>query len=243
MQVAVASGSMGMLKRANPYVPIFKRMPARITLPAVGAWTCASGNHVCRGNKGTLMANPANNARNTHICVRAGIGCCLQNSCQFRDREGQPNGGTLSAAIKHDGQQSEKCQQAAGERKQKKFDGRVSPLLAAPDADQEEQWYQRELKEDVEQDHVPRRKHAQASGLQQQQHSVEQSWTDRNGLPTDQDARHHQDRRQLEQPQTQTVQRQVKAEIEVRAFRHPRQIERWQTHPHPSPVAGRRRPG
>lgn len=39
-----------------PYVPIFKRTPARITEPIVGASTCASGNHMCTGNKGTLTA-------------------------------------------------------------------------------------------------------------------------------------------------------------------------------------------
>ena len=35
------------------------------TLPAVGACTCASGSHVCKGNSGTLMANPAKRAKNT----------------------------------------------------------------------------------------------------------------------------------------------------------------------------------
>ena len=42
----VASGNMGTENRKNPYVPIFKRTPARITEPAVGASVCASGNQV-----------------------------------------------------------------------------------------------------------------------------------------------------------------------------------------------------
>ena len=56
-------------------MPIFSRMPARNTLPAVGACTWASGSQVCSGNSGTLMAKPANSARKTHICNAIGIGC------------------------------------------------------------------------------------------------------------------------------------------------------------------------
>ena len=46
--------------RMNPYVPSFRRMAARITEPTVGAWVCASGSQVWKGNIGTLMANPRN---------------------------------------------------------------------------------------------------------------------------------------------------------------------------------------
>src|ERR1017187_8259462 len=35
-----ASGQSGSEKRRNPYVPIFRRTPARMTEPAVGASTC-----------------------------------------------------------------------------------------------------------------------------------------------------------------------------------------------------------
>src|SRR6266566_2347578 len=61
----VPSGNMGKLNRRNPYVPIFSSTAARITEPAVGASTWASGSHVWNGNIGTLMANPTKNARNT----------------------------------------------------------------------------------------------------------------------------------------------------------------------------------
>src|SRR5882724_11800278 len=49
-------GSNGSEKRMKPYVPIFRRTPARMTEPAVGASVCASGSQVWNGNIGTLMA-------------------------------------------------------------------------------------------------------------------------------------------------------------------------------------------
>src|SRR5258706_9264969 len=51
----------------KPYVPIFSSTPARITEPAVGACTCASGSQVWNGNIGTLIAKPRKKARNTHF--------------------------------------------------------------------------------------------------------------------------------------------------------------------------------
>src|SRR6266852_8229567 len=57
------SGKNGNEKRTKPYVPIFSRTPARMTEPAVGASTWASGSHVWNGNIGTLMANARKNAR------------------------------------------------------------------------------------------------------------------------------------------------------------------------------------
>src|SRR6516165_5269100 len=65
-------GKKGNEKRIKPYVPIFSRTPARITEPAVGASTCASGNQVWNGNIGTLMANPTMKAQNTHFCRSIG---------------------------------------------------------------------------------------------------------------------------------------------------------------------------
>ena len=52
-----AAGNMERLKRRKPYVPIFSKTPARMTEPAVGACTCASGNQVCTGHIGTFTAN------------------------------------------------------------------------------------------------------------------------------------------------------------------------------------------
>ena len=52
-------GKSGIENRKNPYVPSFKRIPAKITEPAVGASTCASGNHICIGTIGTFTAKEA----------------------------------------------------------------------------------------------------------------------------------------------------------------------------------------
>src|SRR5215469_18908260 len=64
---ARTSGKKGSEKRIKPYVPIFSRTEARITEPAVGASTCASGNQVWKGNIGTLMANAKKNDRNSSV--------------------------------------------------------------------------------------------------------------------------------------------------------------------------------
>ncbi len=51
-------------------MPILSSTPARITEPAVGAWTWASGSQVWNGNSGTLMAKASANARKNQNCVR-----------------------------------------------------------------------------------------------------------------------------------------------------------------------------
>src|SRR5919109_2626878 len=71
--VIVASGKSGRQNLKNPYVPIFSSTPARITEPAVGASTWASGSHVWNGNIGTLIANPRKKARKTQNCRSGGI--------------------------------------------------------------------------------------------------------------------------------------------------------------------------
>ena len=48
-------------------MPILSITPARITEPAVGASTCASGSQVWNGNIGTLMAKASAKARNNQI--------------------------------------------------------------------------------------------------------------------------------------------------------------------------------
>src|SRR5881396_92710 len=70
--LTVALGRIGRLNRRKPYVPIFRRTAARITEPAVGASTWASGNQVWNGNIGTLIAKPTKNAMNTHHCKSGG---------------------------------------------------------------------------------------------------------------------------------------------------------------------------
>ncbi len=61
----------------KPYVPILSSTPARITLPAVGASTCASGSHVWNGNIGTFIANPRKIPQKTS----AAAGAFAANGC------------------------------------------------------------------------------------------------------------------------------------------------------------------
>src|SRR5215467_10526947 len=71
--VIETAGKSGSEKRRNPYVPIFSNTPARITEPAVGASTWASGSQVWNGNMGTLIAKPRKNAKNSHIAAAPAI--------------------------------------------------------------------------------------------------------------------------------------------------------------------------
>src|SRR5579875_264015 len=67
--VIATAGKNGSEKRIRPYVPIFSRTPARITEPAVGASTCASGSQVWKGNIGTLIAKPRKKAKNNQMAA------------------------------------------------------------------------------------------------------------------------------------------------------------------------------
>jgi hypothetical protein len=79
--VIATLGKNGNEKRRKPYVPIFSRTPARITEPAVGASTCASGSQVWNGNIGTLMAKPRKNAKNSQMAAGPAIfGAVAYNS-------------------------------------------------------------------------------------------------------------------------------------------------------------------
>src|SRR4030042_100797 len=71
--LTAALGNIERLKRRKPYVPNFSNTPAKITDPAVGASTCASGSQECRGHIGTLMAKAAAKARNSQNWIFAGI--------------------------------------------------------------------------------------------------------------------------------------------------------------------------
>ena len=50
-------------------------MAARITEPAVGASTCASGSQVCTGHIGIFTANEAKKASHAQVCRLAGKPC------------------------------------------------------------------------------------------------------------------------------------------------------------------------
>src|SRR3954452_19898995 len=72
-----ASGNIGSEKRKNPYPTIFNRIAARITEPAVGASTCASGNQVCTGHIGIFTAKEAKNASHAQVCRDRGTAVCI----------------------------------------------------------------------------------------------------------------------------------------------------------------------
>src|ERR1700722_3074322 len=73
-----ASGNIGSEKRRKPYPPIFKRIAARITEPAVGASTWASGSQVRTGHIGIFTANDAKNANHAQICSERGTAVCIR---------------------------------------------------------------------------------------------------------------------------------------------------------------------
>src|ERR1700757_5212983 len=70
-----ATGNIGSENRKNPYPPILSRIAARMTDPAVGASTWASGSQVCTGHIGSLTANDAKKASHNHVCMPAGKEC------------------------------------------------------------------------------------------------------------------------------------------------------------------------
>src|SRR5204863_7140707 len=89
VKVWLALANIGTEKRRKPYPPIFSRMPARITEPAVGASTWASGNHVCTGHIGSFTAKEAKKANHSHHCISAGnlavmrVGMSVVPVCQY----------------------------------------------------------------------------------------------------------------------------------------------------------------
>ena len=52
-------------------------MAARITEPAVGASTCASGSQVCTGHIGIFTAKEAKKASQAHFCRPSGKPWCI----------------------------------------------------------------------------------------------------------------------------------------------------------------------
>ena len=70
--VWTAWGNIGKENLRKPYAPILSRIPARSTLPAVGASVWASGSQVWMGNMGIFTANAAKKARNSQNCNPAG---------------------------------------------------------------------------------------------------------------------------------------------------------------------------
>src|SRR5580658_7029715 len=77
VKATLAAGNIGSEKRRKPYPPIFKRIAARITEPAVGASTWASGSQVWTGHIGILTAKEAKNASHAQVCRDRGTAVCI----------------------------------------------------------------------------------------------------------------------------------------------------------------------
>src|SRR6266566_4821565 len=70
-----ACGIIWTLNRISPYPPSFRRTPAKMTEPPVGASTWASGSHVCNGHVGSFVPKAMSSATNIRSpIVPAGIG-------------------------------------------------------------------------------------------------------------------------------------------------------------------------
>src|SRR3984885_991516 len=75
VKLAEAIGNIGSENRTKPYPPIFKSTPARMTEPAVGASTWASGSQVWTGHIGIFTAKDAKKASHSQVCSVRGKAC------------------------------------------------------------------------------------------------------------------------------------------------------------------------
>ena len=157
-------------------------MPARITEPAVGASTCASGSQVCTGHIGIFTANEAKKASHSHHCMSAGnlwvssVGMSV----------------VLRVPVhRHHGEQH---QHGAQQRVEEELEAGVDAPRAAPHADDQEHRDQAALEEQVEEDEVERAEDADHQRLQHEEgdHVLLDAVLDR--LPARQDAQRHQER-------------------------------------------------
>ena len=133
-------------------MPILSMTDASMTEPAVGASTCASGNQVCSGKSGTLIANATKNARNSSNASRgAKASLPVWISC-MNDGVVERAGPVVEV---DDGDQH---QHRAGHGVQEELHGRVDAPLVSPDADQEIHRDQRDFPENVKQEQVHARR-------------------------------------------------------------------------------------
>ncbi len=125
-----------------------------MTLPAVGASTCASGSHVWNGHDRDLdrkrQEERDERQRSEHRLAQERH---LRN--RVRDAE------RVRAREEIDSDDRQQHRDASDECVQEELDRRVFPPRAAPDADQEVHRHEADLPEDVEKEEVERDEHAQ----------------------------------------------------------------------------------
>ena len=160
-KLRLASGNRGRQKRRKPYVPIFRRTPARITLPGVGASTWASGNHVWKGKSGTLMAKARAKARNMRFWRETrGHDPAHQHGQIERVHAGG------AAVLDVEGEDGHEHEQRAHQGVEHELDGRVDPVAPAPHPDDEVHGDEHRLPEHVEQEDVEADEDAQHARLE-----------------------------------------------------------------------------
>ena len=136
---------------------------------------------------------------------------------QFRDRKRHQPATACVPVPKHDRQQAQQRQHAAGQREEEELDRRVAPLFASPDADEEEQRHERELEEQVEENNVAGDEHAEHARAQHQQQTVVQRLLVLDRFPTYQHGDDQQQGREREEPEAQAVQGDAEADVQRNA--------------------------
>ena len=164
----VASGNSGKPSFMKPYVPILSRTPARITEPAVGASTCASGSHVCSGHDRHL-----DRERQAERGEQHGLHRQRQlRAVEVGERERRHARRRVERV--HEVDDRRQHQDAAERRVEDELERGVDAPLAAPDADDEEHRDHHRFPEQVEQEEVLRDEGAQHRELDQEHHRVEE---------------------------------------------------------------------
>ena len=154
-----------------------------MTEPAVGASTCASGNQVCSGKSGTLMAKAmkkARNSQNSSVLV-SGVRAGLNRAQNRRVVE------TAAADPQVQIDDRDQHQHRTGHGVQEEFDRGVNAPVVSPDADEEVHRDQADFPEHVEQEQVVGGEHADQTEFEQQQERVEFFGTLLDGAPRNHD--------------------------------------------------------
>ncbi len=117
----------------------------------------------------------------------------------------------MGVEIQDDGEKAQEGDNAAGQGENEKLPGCVPSLRPPPDADQEEQRHQGQLKENIEENDVERQENADHAGAEGQEPGMK--FRDALGYrcPRYQDRRDQQNRRQHHQPNIESIQ----ADIEL----------------------------
>ena len=172
------------------------------------------------------MAKPANKARKSHVCVTSGAHadmvrrCILQVGRQFGDGERHPRPvADIPVVPKDDRQQAQKRQHAAGQCEEEELDRRVAPLVASPDADEEEERHERELEEKVKENDVAGDEHSQHARAQQKQKAVIEPLLVLDGVPAYQHGDDEEQGRKDEEPQAQAIEADGELDVQRSAER------------------------